>query len=106
MCCLVFGMDLQIQVCSKITVQDFMREKRPTRSDSLPEETKKLRGFPKEANEDKPALLEMQHICFITLLSVLMKFKHKISSPTSEMHFFVSCDMKNFTLEFEIFYQN
>lgn len=72
-CCLVFSMNLQIQVFSKIIVQDFIGEKRPSRSDSLPEETKKLRGFPKEANEDEPALLEMQHMCFTTLLSIFLK---------------------------------
>lgn len=71
-------MDLQIQVCSKLIVKDFISEKRPTRSDSLPEETKKSRGFPKGANEDEPALLEMQHICFITLQSVFMKVTQKL----------------------------
>lgn len=55
-CCLVFSMDLQIQAFSKIIVQDFTREKRPSRSDSLPEETIKPRGFPKEANEDEPCI--------------------------------------------------
>lgn len=96
-------MNLQIQVCSKIIVQDFIREKGPTRSDSLPKETKKPRGFPKEADEDKPALLEMQHTCFITLLSLFLKVKHKICSPTSGVHFFVSYDMQNFTLKLKSF---